>query len=69
MFNFVLSQRSQDVIITSSLRQNDVPTSLGRNDDVIITSCVRLEDILGLRPANEKQRYFATTSLIGWAQT
>ena len=25
--------------------------------------------ILGLRPANEKRRYFVTTSLIGWAQT
>ena len=25
--------------------------------------------ILGLRPANERWRYFVTTSLIGWAQT
>ena len=25
--------------------------------------------ILGLRPANERQRYFVTTSLIGWVQT
>ena len=25
--------------------------------------------ILGLRPANERLRYFVTTSLIGWAQT
>ena len=24
---------------------------------------------LGLRPANERRRYFVTTSLIGWAQT
>ena len=24
--------------------------------------------ILGLRPANERRRYFVTTSLIGWAQ-
>ena len=24
---------------------------------------------LGLRPANERRRYFATTSLIGWVQT
>ena len=24
--------------------------------------------ILGLRPANEKRRYIATTSLTGWAQ-
>ena len=23
---------------------------------------------LGLRPANERRRYFVTTSLIGWAQ-
>ena len=27
------------------------------------------ELILGLRPANERRRYFVTTSLIGWAQT
>ena len=26
------------------------------------------EPILGLRPANEKQRYFVMTCLIGWAQ-
>ena len=25
--------------------------------------------VLGLHPANERQRYFVTTSLIGWAQT
>ena len=25
--------------------------------------------IQGLRPANERRRYFVTTSLIGWAQT
>ena len=25
--------------------------------------------ILGLPPANERRRYFVTTSLIGWAQT
>ena len=24
--------------------------------------------ILGLRPVNERRRYFVTTSLIGWAQ-
>ena len=24
--------------------------------------------ILGLRPANERRRYFVTTSVIGWAQ-
>ena len=24
--------------------------------------------ILGLRPANERRRYFVTMSLIGWAQ-
>ena len=24
--------------------------------------------ILGVRPANERRRYFITTSLIGWAQ-
>ena len=25
--------------------------------------------ILGLHPANERRRYFVTTSLIGWGQT
>ena len=25
--------------------------------------------ILGLRPANERRRFFVTTSLIAWAQT
>ena len=25
--------------------------------------------VLGLRPANERRRYFVTTSLIGWEQT
>ena len=25
--------------------------------------------IVGLRPANERRRYFVTTSFIGWAQT
>ena len=25
--------------------------------------------ILGLRPVNERQHYFVTTSLIGWVQT
>ena len=25
--------------------------------------------ILGLRPANERRRYFVTTFLIGWLQT
>ena len=25
--------------------------------------------ILGLRPANERRRYFVTTSFIGWEQT
>ena len=25
--------------------------------------------ILGLRPANERRRYFVTTSPIGWVQT
>ena len=24
--------------------------------------------VLGLRPANERRRYFVTTSLIGWVQ-
>ena len=27
------------------------------------------ELILGLRPANERRRYFVTTSLIGWVET
>ena len=31
------------------------------------TQCAGL--IVGLRPANERRRYFVTTSLIGWSQT
>ena len=31
--------------------------------------CYDAELILGLRPVNERRRYFVTTSLIGWAQT
>ena len=33
-------------------------------DEVIISGL-----LLGLRPANERRRYFVTTSLIGWTQT
>ena len=35
---------------------------------VWVTSHVGTGLILGLRPANERRRYFVTTSLIGWAQ-
>ena len=34
-------QRTRGVIITSLLRQNDVATSIWRNNDVIIASYVR----------------------------
>ena len=37
---------------------------LRRSDNRIANSGI----ILGLRPANERRRYFVTTSLIGWAQ-
>ena len=37
------------------------------NSDIYIYTYLGL--ILGLRPANERRRYFVTTSLIGWAQT
>ena len=42
------------------------------NDSQVWTLCVCRTGawgILGLRPANERRRYFVTTSLIGWAQT
>ena len=39
-WNLTHSQRTHDVMITSSLRQHDVATSFCRYDDVIITSCV-----------------------------
>ena len=32
------------------------------------TMCIYTGLILGLRPANERRRYFVTTSLIGWVQ-
>ena len=35
------TQRTQDVIITSLWRQNDVATSFWRNNDVVIASCAR----------------------------
>ena len=38
-------------------------------DELILPHCKVAELILGLRPANERRRYFVTTSLIGWAQT
>ena len=31
-------------------------------------SCHITVMVMGLRPANERRRYFATTSLIGWVQ-
>ena len=41
IFNLTaLTQWTHDVIITSSLRQNDVATSFWRNNDVIIILCV-----------------------------
>ena len=39
------SQRTHGVIITSSLRQNDVATSFWRNNDVNITLCVHWDGI------------------------
>ena len=36
----VATQRTHDVIITLSLRQNDVAMSFLRNNDIVITSCV-----------------------------
>ena len=35
------TQRTQDVIITSLWRQNDVATSFWRDNDVVIASCAR----------------------------
>ena len=41
-------------------------------EEIIYVVCVHAEtitgQILGLRPANGRRRYFVTTSLIGWAQ-
>ena len=34
----------------------------------MVTKKKSLRLILGMRPANERRRYFVTTSLIGWAQ-
>ena len=35
----------------------------------LMTSDIHAGLILGLHPANERRRYFVTTSLIGWVQT
>ena len=40
---YMPTQRAHDTMITSLLRQNDVATSIWRNNDVIIVSCVRWE--------------------------
>ena len=53
-----LTQMTNDAIITSLLRQNDV---------TLTYQWPGL--ILGLRPANERRRYKITPSLIGWPQT
>ena len=37
--------------------------------NIWISHCFHSTCILGLRPANERRRFFVTTSLIGWAQT
>ena len=40
-----------------------------RSSGTLVASRTYSVLILGLRPANERRRYFVTTSLIGWAQT
>ena len=44
-----------------------LPSSHDKNWGWVMHICAEL--ILGLHPANERRRYFLTTSLIGWAQT
>ena len=39
-----------------------------RNVELEFVTWVMTGLILRLRPANERRRYFVTTSLIGWAQ-
>ena len=59
----ILSLSSPPLLIVSS---HTMYLSISPPDGIhhVIT-----ELILGLRPANERRRYFVTTSLIGWAQT
>ena len=56
---------SRAVDAFSSAGQTDV-CSLPENPRL---SWCQLQGILGLRPANERRRYFVTTSLIDWAQS
>ena len=53
-----------DVIAMSRFAPSQWETVLLCNDVSLIGAGL----ILGLRPANERRRYFVTTSLIGWAQ-
>ena len=62
-----------DSIQCSDASSKDSLATLGRNNIKVIRLTTRYKTlqglILGLRPANERRRYFVTTSLIGWAQT
>ena len=40
-----------------------------RDESTFVQAMAWSGPILGLRPANERRRYFVTTSLVGWAQT
>ena len=43
--------------------------SKGISSRCINRNSLKTEPILGLHPANERRRYFVTTSLIGWVQS
>ena len=55
-------------------RQNDNSGSAGKNFCATVTTIILRKQIyvawmiLGLRSANERRRYFVTTSLIGWVR-
>ena len=50
-------QQTNDVMITSSLRQDDAAASSWRNTDFIITTCVRWLDVSNTDPTLSQSRY------------
>ena len=49
----------------AAMKLKGVPRSV---DMLVLYVHIHTGMTLGLRPANERRRYFVTTSLIGWAQ-
>ena len=66
-----LDERAQEICDALPCVEGCVcpPGTQLQGNDGQTNCCYYKADHLGLRPANERRRYFVTTSLIGWAQT